>query len=94
MTMDALISGLQNQNLRIPSEHYENVRRFTMTGQPESGKNRDDIPFDRYVDIWWLAYVLEYKKDIEQTSSRVGGIHLSVRVRFYHQTRGAFFNYN
>lgn len=58
MTMDALISGLQNQNLRIPAEHLENVRRFTMTGQPESGKNRDDIPFDRYVDIWWLALCL------------------------------------
>ena len=54
MTMEALISGLQNQNLRVPSEHYENVRRFTMTGS-ESGKNRDDIPFDRYVDIWWNA---------------------------------------
>ena len=55
MTMEALISGLQNQNLRIPSEHYENVRRFTMTGQSEGKKNKDNIPFDRYVDIWWLA---------------------------------------
>ena len=54
MTMEALISGLQNQNLRIPTEHLENVRRFTMTGT-ESGKNRDDIPFDRYVDVWWNA---------------------------------------
>lgn len=53
--MEALISGLQNQNLRIPSEHYENVRRFTMTGQSEGKKNKDNIPFDRYVDIWWLA---------------------------------------
>ena len=55
MTMEALISGLQNQNLRIPSDHYDNVRRFTMTGQSEGKKNRDNIPFDRYVDIWWLA---------------------------------------
>ena len=55
MTMEALISGLQNQNLRIPVDHYENVRRFTMTGQTGGGKNRDNIPFDRYVDIWWLA---------------------------------------
>ena len=55
MTIEALISGLQNQNLRIPSDHYENVRRFTMTGQSDGNKNRDNIPFDRYVDIWWLA---------------------------------------
>ena len=55
MTVEALISGLQNQNLRIPAEHYENVRRFTMTRQVEKNKNRDNIPFDRYVDVWWLA---------------------------------------
>jgi len=55
MTMEALISGLQNQNLRIPVDHYENVRRFTMTKQTEGKKNRDNIPFGRYVDIWWLA---------------------------------------
>ncbi len=55
MTMEALISGLQNQDLRIPSDHYENVRHFTMTGQSKRNKNRDNIPFDRYVDIWWLA---------------------------------------
>ena len=54
MTMEALISGLQNQDLRIPIEQLENVRRFTMTGT-ESGKNRDDIPFERYVDVWWNA---------------------------------------
>lgn len=54
MTMEKLISGLQNQNLRVPTEHYENVRRFTMT-RTESGRNRDDIPFARYVDIWWNA---------------------------------------
>ena len=54
MTIEALISGLQNQNLRVPKIHYENVRRFTMTGS-ESGKNRDEVPFDRYVDVWWNA---------------------------------------
>lgn len=54
MTMEALISGLQNQNLRIPAEQLENLRRFTMTGT-EGGRNRDDIPFDRYVDVWWNA---------------------------------------
>ena len=55
MTVEALISGLQNQSLRIPSEHHENMRSFTMTGQSEGKKNRDNIPFNRYVDIWWLA---------------------------------------
>ena len=55
MTMDALISGLQNQNLRFPEEYYENVRRFTMTGQSKENRNRDNIPFERYVDFWWLA---------------------------------------
>lgn len=54
MAMEALISGLQNQNLRVPTEHYENVRRFTMT-KTERKRNRDDIPFIRYVDIWWNA---------------------------------------
>ena len=63
MTMEALISGLQNQGLRIPVEHLENVRRFTMTGQPESGKNRDDIPFERYVDLWWLALCVGIQED-------------------------------
>ena len=55
MTMDALIAGLQNQSLRIPEEHYANVRRFTMTGQTETKRTRDDIPFERYVDIWWVS---------------------------------------
>ena len=63
MTMEALISGLQNQGLRIPKEHLENVRRFTMTGQTESGKNRDDIPFELYVDLWWLALCVGIQED-------------------------------
>lgn len=58
MTMEALISGLQNQHLRIPVDHYENVRRFTLTGQSEGKKNRDNIPFERYVDVWWNAMCL------------------------------------
>ena len=63
MTMEALISGLQNQYLRVPTEHLENVRRFTMT-KSESGKNRDDIPFDRYVDIWWNAMCVGVQEGI------------------------------
>lgn len=59
MTMEILMSGLQNQGLRIPSKHRENMRRFTMTGQSDSENRRDSnldhVPFDRYADIWWLA---------------------------------------
>ena len=55
MTMEALFAGLQNQHLRIPVAHLELVRQFTMTGQPEREGNRDNIPFNRYIDIWWLA---------------------------------------
>ena len=55
MTTAALISSLQNQDLKIPEEHIENIRRFTMTGQTGGHKNRDYIPFVRYVDIWWNA---------------------------------------
>ncbi len=53
--MNDLIAGLQNQGLRIPLVHYENVQRLAMTGQSERHKNRDNIPFKRYVDIWWVA---------------------------------------
>ena len=58
MTVDEFISGLQNQYLRFPLKHLENVRRFTMTGQSDqspNSKNRDDIPFARIVDVWWIA---------------------------------------
>ena len=55
MSIDALIAGIQNQDLRFPEEQYENVRRFTMTKQSEGDRNRDNIPFQRYVDIWWVA---------------------------------------
>ena len=66
MTTEAFISGLQNQNLRIPAKHLENVRRFTMTGA-ESGGNRDDIPFDRYVDIWWNALCVGIQEGRRET---------------------------
>ena len=66
MSEESFISGLQNQYLRLPMKDFENVRRFTMTGQSENNKqNRDNIPFDRYVDIWWLAMcigILEGKR--------------------------------
>ena len=53
--MDVFISGLQNQDLKIPEEHLEIVRRFTMTRQTEKKINRDNIPFVRFVDFWWIA---------------------------------------
>lgn len=55
MSTESLIAGIQNQDLRFPEDQYENVRRFTMTKQSESDRNRDNIPFERYVDIWWIA---------------------------------------
>ena len=57
MTREEFISGLQNQNLKIPKKHHESVQQFTMTKQPIGNreKNRDYIPFIHYVDIWWLA---------------------------------------
>ena len=79
MTMEALISGLQNQHLRIPLDHYENIRRFTMTGQTESGRNRDNIPFDRYVDIWWLAMCIGVQEG-RRTSLEPNKWHQFVRA--------------
>lgn len=55
LSTDALIAGIQNQDLRFPEELYESVRRFTMTKQAEGERNRDNIPFERYVDIWWVS---------------------------------------
>ena len=55
MSTERLLAGIQNQNLRIPEEYYERVTRFTMTKQSEADRNRDNIPFERYVDIWWAA---------------------------------------
>ncbi len=60
MTDDLFVSNLQNQHLKFPSKYLANVQRFTMTGQSEKANNinRDDVPFDRYVDIWWLAFCI------------------------------------
>ena len=55
MSTEKLIAGIQNQNLRFPEEYYERVTRYTMTKQSEAERNRDNIPFERYVDIWWAA---------------------------------------
>lgn len=77
--MEALISGLQNQNLRIPADQYENVRRFTMTGQSDSNRNRDNIPFTRYVDIWWLAMCIGIQEG-RRTTLDSGKWHQFVRA--------------
>ena len=79
MTVEALISGLQNQDLKIPSDHYQDVRRFAMTGQSGSNKNRDDIPFGRYVDIWWLAMCIGVQEG-RKTSLETNKWHTFVRA--------------
>jgi len=56
MTIDTLLAGIQNQDLRIPAEHYDAVRRFSMTRRGDEGpKDPDHSPFNRYVDVWWAA---------------------------------------
>ena len=55
MSTEKLLAGIQNQNVRFPEEYYERVTRFTMTKQSGADRNRDNIPFERYVDIWWAA---------------------------------------
>ena len=55
MSTETLIAGIQNQNLRFPDDQYDNVQRFTMTKQSAADRNRDNIPFERFVDIWWIA---------------------------------------
>ncbi len=55
-SIDSSLAGLQNQDLRIPYIHYDYVRQFTMRGQSaDRGINRDNVPFNRYFDLWWLA---------------------------------------
>ena len=54
MSADKFLTGIQNQDLRIPLSMLEAVRRFTMTQTDGEGtKDHDDCPFNRYVDIWW-----------------------------------------
>ena len=77
--MNDLLAGLQNQGLRIPFSHYEDVKRLTMTGQSERGKNRDDIPFERYVDIWWLALCIGIQEG-RRTAVKADGWHQFVRA--------------
>ena len=77
--MNEFLAGLQNQGLRIPLAHYEDVKRLTMTRQSERGKNRDDIPFERYVDMWWLAMCIGIQER-RRTTVRAGGWHQFVRA--------------
>ena len=77
--MNKFLAGLQNQGLRIPLSHYEDVKRLTMTGQSERGKNRDDIPFERYVDIWWLALCIGIQEG-RRTAVGADGWHQFVRA--------------
>lgn len=49
-----------NLDLRIPEREWEAVRRFTTTFKPDDGTKADidRSPFDRYVDLWWAAFVI------------------------------------
>ena len=66
MTDDLFVSNLQNQYLKFPIEYLEKIQRFTMTGQSEKAKiiNRDNVPFDRYVDIWWLSLCIGVQEGV------------------------------
>lgn len=53
----------QNLELRIPQSYREEVNRFCQT-QPDalSKTSPDDSPFQRYVDLWFLAVCLGARK--------------------------------
>ncbi len=53
--METFIAGIQNLELRMPSEHYDSIQRLSMTGRQTGNRNKDNIPFLRNVDFWWLA---------------------------------------
>lgn len=87
MDMDPrLLAGLQNADLKIPTQHHNLFRRFTMTGR--SDVNRDNVPFIRFVDLWWLALCIGVQegKRIQPNSwhtfVRAGEIYSSCRQIF------------
>lgn len=53
----------QNLELRIPEAYREEVNRFCQT-QPDvlTKTSPDDSPFQRYVDLWFLAVCLGARK--------------------------------
>ena len=53
----------QNLELRIPEAYREEVDRFCQT-QPGGGRRPppDDSPFERQIDIWFLAVCLGARK--------------------------------
>lgn len=67
--MEDLLGGLQNLPLRIPAEHYDHVQRLTMTGRTRKNVNRDNVPFARYLDIWWLALCIGIQEGRRTPSS-------------------------
>ena len=70
MSIDTFVAGIQNQDLRIPSSHYDAVRRFTMTRTNEEGaKNPDQSPFNRYVDLWWVAMCIGAQENKRTTAT-------------------------
>jgi len=92
MNDESLISGLQNQDLRIQSKHLDDVRRFTMTRQSEAKRNKDKIPFERFVDIWWLSMCIGVQEGRREklspsewhTFARAGEVLPSNAWRIFH----------
>lgn len=70
MNIDTFVAGIQNQDLRIPSSHYDAVRRFTMTRTNDEGaKDPDQSPFNRYVDLWWVSVCIGAQENKRTTAA-------------------------
>ena len=65
--MDSIHIELQNLDLQIPAECLGDVQRFTITGRGGKGTNRDDVPFVRYVDIWWMGLCIGIQEERRTT---------------------------
>jgi hypothetical protein len=65
LTVAAVANPYANLDLRIPEREWEAVRRFTTTFRPEDGSpaDIDRSPFDRYVDLWWAAFVIGVREE-------------------------------
>jgi len=61
--MAYVTNPFQNLELRIPEAYREEVGRFCQT-QPEGGTKPppDDSPFERQIDIWFLAVCIGARK--------------------------------
>lgn len=79
MTTQAFVSGIQNQDLKIPKDRQAHVQRYAMTKQTWSGRSRDDMPFIRHVDIWWLALCIGVQEE-RRTKLKAEKWHTFIRA--------------